>query len=299
MVNYSVIIPHSNIPNLLSICIASIPEREDIEVIVVDNSTYSFELTACAPNRTNVHFFLSSPKRGAGGARNEGILHAQGKWLLFCDADDYFVPNAFSIFDTYLQAEEDVIFFNATSVSLDSFDKCDRHLFLSQNIDNYFVSLNSNNLRYHVNVPWGKMIKSSLVKDDNIFFDEVVVRNDVMFSLKVGIAAKDIFVDKSVVYCVTERKESLTQTKTIDTVCCDFWVRSRANWYLHRYGLRRYYSVLHDLAVLRRNNVSEYLGCLFHSIVFGDIFIDLRVWLGKRIRKISRYFFNVFSVIIF
>lgn len=34
-INYSIIIPHYNIPDLLGRCLRSIPERRDIQVIVV------------------------------------------------------------------------------------------------------------------------------------------------------------------------------------------------------------------------------------------------------------------------
>ena len=35
---YSIIIPHYNLPKLLRRCLQSIPEREDVQVIVVDDS---------------------------------------------------------------------------------------------------------------------------------------------------------------------------------------------------------------------------------------------------------------------
>ena len=39
MINYTVIIPHKNIPELLQRCLDSIPERDDIQVIVVDDNS--------------------------------------------------------------------------------------------------------------------------------------------------------------------------------------------------------------------------------------------------------------------
>lgn len=36
-ISFSIIIPHHNIPDLLERCIASIPMRDDVEVIVVDD----------------------------------------------------------------------------------------------------------------------------------------------------------------------------------------------------------------------------------------------------------------------
>ena len=39
MINYSVIIPHKNIPKLLQRCLDSIPVRDDLQVIVVDDNS--------------------------------------------------------------------------------------------------------------------------------------------------------------------------------------------------------------------------------------------------------------------
>ena len=39
MTNYSFVIPHHNSPTLLNRCLDSIPQREDIEIIVVDDNS--------------------------------------------------------------------------------------------------------------------------------------------------------------------------------------------------------------------------------------------------------------------
>ena len=38
-INYSFIIPHKNCPDLLQRCVDSIPERDDVQVIVVDDNS--------------------------------------------------------------------------------------------------------------------------------------------------------------------------------------------------------------------------------------------------------------------
>lgn len=43
--NYSFIIPHHNSPDLLNRYLKSIPQREDIEIIVVDDNSYANFLT--------------------------------------------------------------------------------------------------------------------------------------------------------------------------------------------------------------------------------------------------------------
>lgn len=294
--NFSVIIPHSNIPEYLTRCISSIPEREDIEVIVVDNSTIPVDLEVCALHRTNVHFLFSSPKRGAGGARNEGIVHSRGKWLLFCDADDYFMPNAFSVFDSHCDDSEDIIFFNATSCNLVNDVPSRRHHCVSNYIKEYNRTRNEHNLRFYSNIPWAKMINSQLVLNNHFFFDEVVVRNDVMFSLKTGFAASMIAVDDSVVYCVTEREDSLTTKLSLDTVYCDFKVRSRANKYLSNHGLKRFYPISSDLVFIRQHDFVLYLSCLIVSIIRRDYFVDFRKrltrWMERWFQKVKNYLRN-------
>ena len=37
--NYSIIIPHRNIPQLLQRCIDSIPSRDDLQIIIVDDNS--------------------------------------------------------------------------------------------------------------------------------------------------------------------------------------------------------------------------------------------------------------------
>ena len=39
MTNYSIVIPHYNLPALLRRCLGSIPQRDDIQVIVVDDGS--------------------------------------------------------------------------------------------------------------------------------------------------------------------------------------------------------------------------------------------------------------------
>lgn len=39
MINFSIIIPHKDIPDLLQRCLDSIPIRDDVQVIVVDDDS--------------------------------------------------------------------------------------------------------------------------------------------------------------------------------------------------------------------------------------------------------------------
>ena len=94
---YSFIIPHHNCPNLLYRLLDTIPQREDIEIIVVDDNSDADKVPLI--NRNDVQLFLipASESKGAGHARNIGLDHAKGKWLLFADSDDYYEKNVISV----------------------------------------------------------------------------------------------------------------------------------------------------------------------------------------------------------
>ena len=90
---FSLIIPQRNALTTLPRLFNSVPEREDVEIILVDNSPEPITKEQVGIDR-NYQLLWSSPTRFAGGARNEGIDHAKGEWLIFSDADDYFALGA-------------------------------------------------------------------------------------------------------------------------------------------------------------------------------------------------------------
>ena len=103
-INFSIIIPHHDIPQLLERCLKSIPIKEDLEVIVVDdNSNPKLVDFNNFPGmeRKDTTCILDKKGGGAGYARNVGMKHANGKWLIFADADDFFTDYFYDIINKY------------------------------------------------------------------------------------------------------------------------------------------------------------------------------------------------------
>lgn len=93
----SVIVPVHNAEKYLEQCLESILGQtlEEIEVICIndrstDSSAVILDGFAKRDPRLSV---LQSPGLGAGGARNIGLRAAEGKFLSFLDADDFFEPD--------------------------------------------------------------------------------------------------------------------------------------------------------------------------------------------------------------
>src|SRR5699024_6076610 len=191
-----------------------------IEVIVIDdNSTEGIEKFSILKKSVefeHIKFLMNNTGvQSAGTCRNIGLKAATGKWILFADSDDYFLPGFYDGIQLYFQSNYDVVFFNTTSIYIDTKEKSNRHMKYEKLINNYFYknSLeNETKLRYQYGTPWSKLIKKELIDTNNIMFDEVKAWNDMMFSTKVGYYMRKFVVVPTTIYCVTRSKGSLTTT---------------------------------------------------------------------------------------
>jgi glycosyltransferase involved in cell wall biosynthesis len=268
---FSIIIPHYNSTTILSRAVNSIPNNSEIEILIIDNSKEKLNYTLFAPQRTNIKILYSEYGKGAGRARNIGLKEAKGKWILFCDADDYFSDIAFPMFYKYKKSQNDIIFFNVTSKNKSKIESNRlRHQKYSQYISDYFEDGKEANLRYHYSVPWGKMYSRIFIMKNKILFDEVPASNDVMFSLKTGYLANKIQVDATTVYCVTTQKKSLTTTFSLKNIESRYKVAITYNNFIYEHGIQEKYSPTapYLIQIFKQNKLkfvynSVYL--LFHS----------------------------------
>lgn len=214
MVSYSIIIPHKNTPELLQFCLNSIPVRDDIQVIVIDDNSDPREVDFNHfPRWEGEHFelFLTKEGKGAGYARNIGLNHAKGKWILFVDADDYLLPSFSEILDKEIESIADIIFFRPKAVMLKDRVSGSRRADQYNNyIDLYVQTQDEMPLRCRWLSACSKFYRSELIQNNGICFDEIRYSNDNVFSVKAGVCARSISVSGMSFYCITESSSSLT-----------------------------------------------------------------------------------------
>ncbi len=213
MIDYSIIIPSKNLPDLLRRALASIPRRDDIQVIVVDDdsdpSIVDFD-DYPGLDDPRVEVVFTKEGRGAGYARNAGLERAAGRWILFLDSDDFFTPDCLKLMDRHLEDDADIVFFNITSVFSDTLAYSRRHLSRSRFFTDYTGVRREFCCRYLYTEPWGKMFKASFIREGGFLFDETPMANDFTFSIMTGIAAQRIATDTDCLCCITERLGSLS-----------------------------------------------------------------------------------------
>lgn len=287
-INYTIIIPHKDIPQLLQRCLASIPQREDLQIIVVDDNSDPTKVDfAHFPGLDcfDVECYFTKEGKGGGYARNVGLKHARGKWLLFADADDFFHDNLLDSLDKWKDSERDIIYFGCDSVMSDTLEPTSSRIYdiraLSR--ENLFLP--------DWYVPWGKMLRSDLINGHHILFDEVKYANDVMFScLCEHYAGENIDKCNSLIYCSTVRADSLVYCNEPDNLITRFRVLISVNKRIRRWNLKCRYK--DTFSYLNHENVDkgDYLRMLtyylihecFH-VLFRDFVIVAKFHL-KRIR---------------
>lgn len=95
---FSVVIPVYNVMEYLEKCVQSVLDQtcSDYEIILVDDGSTDDSgklcdtLAAATPDKVRV---IHQENGGLGAARNTGLEHADGEYLVFIDSDDYVAPN--------------------------------------------------------------------------------------------------------------------------------------------------------------------------------------------------------------
>lgn len=117
MIKCSIIIPCYNSAKWIEKCLKSIPKRDDIEIICInDGSTdKTAEILMNYKQKKNKDLVIYSinPNKGVSYARNKGIDISSGEYILMLDSDDYLYSKSFDkIVDNYLNGEFDMVFYN-------------------------------------------------------------------------------------------------------------------------------------------------------------------------------------------
>lgn len=294
--NYSIIIPHYNSFEKLQRLIKSIPTREDIEIIVIDDKS-SIEVIK------DIKFFLGDKikfienktiKKGAGTCRNLGLEIANGRWILFADADDFFLKDWINEVDKYRESKFDIIYFIPTSMYEDNLKIAVRHIPYENMLIKFLEKRNlktEERIKYRFTVPWSKMIKKELCKENSLKFDEVIASNDVMFSVKTAYNAKNIEVSEQKIYCVTTSKGSLTQKLNKEILESRLNVSIRVNKFLKERKINKhmrsllpyiikslnfelkYFSKILKISLINGINILEFFERYFKDIGIKNILL--------------------------
>lgn len=216
----SVIIPVYNVEKYVINCINSIIQNNlassTYEIIVVDDESPDKSVKIIESHFQEVKNIkiISQKNKGLGGARNTGIYAAQGKFILFLDADDYLVPNTLSqIVNQAIATQVEVLEFGAHGV-------------LENGVVCYTLSNSSNNLIFdgmdyyekvrYANSACNKLYSTAFLRNNQLFFEEQLYIEDFEFNTRVFLQAKRMLAVKTIVGQFLQSPNSITRNTSIE-----------------------------------------------------------------------------------
>lgn len=225
-VTISVIMPVFNAEKHLKTSIESVLQQSyaDFELIIVDDGSSDSSVKICdeyavSDKRIRV---IHQDNSGVSKARNAGIQASKGKYILFLDSDDKMDLNLMEDNMKIIERlNPDVLIFNFRYVFS---DRCEDNrfkqdeLFFGDNKKFFEERLEPVVESELMNAPWNKIIRSNLIKKNNILFDErYSILEDAMFSVSVCTFAKTICVNSDIYHSYYIWESGSLRTKWTDS----------------------------------------------------------------------------------
>lgn len=207
MPKISVVVPVFNAEKYIKECIESLVNQslKDIEMIFVDDGSTDHSVSIINDYKENDSRIklLSQPNSFAGAARNKGMAEAEGEYIIFLDADDYFDSTMLEeMYDKAVSDNADVCLCSAKrfddvtgEITLPDFYLNTRNLpeaipFSADDIKDRIFNFTSP-------APWNKLFKADFVKSNHIRFQSIKKTNDLFFVfLNLALAKRITYVNK-------------------------------------------------------------------------------------------------------
>lgn len=174
----SILIPAYNVEGLLPRCLDSILKQDvdEAEVLLVDDGSSDRTLKVAgeyAENYKSLRVF-SKRNEGVGAARNFLLDHARGEYIWFVDSDDY-------IFEGSIEKILNVLKVDVSVEMLTILHNDIRKVSLFEGTGEAYIQKSFFN-----GYLWGKIIKRSVIMDNNIrFVPNMYSQEDWLFLMKV------------------------------------------------------------------------------------------------------------------
>lgn len=200
MSEVSVIIPVYNAEEYLPTCIAALKAQTltDFEAVFVDDGSAdgSFRLLERAAVQDERIRILHTEHYNAGAARNKGLQEAKGRYIMFLDVDDDYAPSLLKDCSDLLDnTGADIVAFHFKEQHGDGMLTCrsgfqkewleERPWLDPENDPEKAVFLGGASV-------WNKMYRAQLLREKNLYFDEIDTYNDLTFVLRANLAAGKI-----------------------------------------------------------------------------------------------------------
>ena len=215
----SIIVPVYNVENELARCIDSLVNQtyKDIEIILVDDGSTDNSSVICDNYESKYSNIKVIHKKNGGlsSARNCGISHSSGMYLLFVDSDDYINERACEKFAQALNDDKvDIVVGEARKKEKNRITLYQHNSFEEDKIysSKQYINLAIKNNEFYAPVCFNIYRKEFLL-ENNLFFKEGILHEDMEYLPRVFLSAKKIKKISYIFYEYIIREKSITNNK--------------------------------------------------------------------------------------
>lgn len=216
---YSIIVPVYNVEKYIANCIEKLLAQDytDFEIILVNDGSTDGSRENCEryvqkyPDRISLY---NTENGGPGAARNCGIEHAAGDYIVFVDSDDELVKGALAEIDEKIEKISGEASGNTPDILIFDFEEVDE---TGKILGRHGLkALDIKELLLDSPCCWNKAYKKTLFEGGANRFPEKVWYEDLRFVLKIFSAAKSIaYLNKSL-YIYYKRLGSIMNNSNIE-----------------------------------------------------------------------------------
>lgn len=316
----SIIIPMYNAQKTIIKCIDSIENQItdfQFEIIIVDDGSTDNSvaiLEDCRLKYDNI-FLLRQKNLKQSVARNNGLGHAKGKYVMFFDCDDIIEPNMLNKMINIMQKGNDFTMcgirkiFDNDEVIIENKTRLSKSKDKKQLISDYLTK----NKELDTGL-WNKVFKLKIIKENNLFFDNGDFFEDSLFVFKYLYFCNfnKIEIIENTFYNLFKRNGK--STTTVFNSKIDFWADqyiSKVESFFEDYSFDisqnalssfearvKLHVVHHHIkydplwnANIQRKKLS-FLN--FNSILRTSSYLDMNYWMAC---VIARYFPNIYMLL--
>ena len=191
---FSIIVPVYNVQDYLEKCIISIIEQnfKDFQLILIDDGSQDMSGKIC-DEFSNKYDFVTVIHKENGGlsdARNVGLKHASGEYVIFVDSDDYIAKNSLAKIYQTIRSNRmcDLVFLNAVKVFPNNNIKSLGENLQRSRINNQPKNIVMSHIASRPKFPapaWNKAVSRKLLIDNSLYFVENMISEDVDWTIRV------------------------------------------------------------------------------------------------------------------
>ena len=265
----SVVIPVYNAEDYLALSVGAILSQSfhEFELILVDDGSTDRSGEICEEyakqdNRIKVYH---KPNGGHSSAVNYGLERMTGKYVMICDTDDYYEPNAFEIAVNRIEASPDcdtVIFAIYRPDKEPVEDPASKVTFEKRVIDRCLLSGQTYaycDIGFHIESTWAKIMRAEVIRKHHVRMPEhLFLDEDAVYCLHLFQHCRKVAFDSHHIYHYEIRYDSFCHKYSDVAVKMLPLILQEQERYLEKYHPNDLeYSEANDLAVFAWFNEAE------------------------------------------